>query len=46
MVTHNPDLAKEYSDRIVEFKDGKIISDTNPFDEENDKDTLSLKRPV
>lgn len=44
MVTHNPDLAKEYSDRIVEFKDGKIISDTNPFDEENDKDTFKLKK--
>lgn len=44
MVTHNPDLAKEYSDRIVEFKDGKIISDTNPFDEENDKDYFKLKK--
>lgn len=46
MVTHNPDLAKEYSDRIVEFKDGKIISDTNPFDEEMIRILLSLKRPV
>lgn len=31
MVTHNPELAKEYSTRIVELKDGKIISDTKPF---------------
>ena len=32
MVTHNPDLAKEYSNRIINLKDGKITSDTNPYD--------------
>ena len=32
MVTHNPDLAKKYSTRIISFKDGKIVDDTNPFD--------------
>ena len=32
MVTHNPDLAKQYSTRIVKLKDGKIIDDSNPFD--------------
>ena len=32
MVTHNPDLAKEYSSRIINIKDGKIISDTDPYD--------------
>ena len=31
MVTHNPDLAKEYSNRIINLKDGKITSDTNPY---------------
>lgn len=31
MVTHNPDLAKEYSTRIINIKDGKIIGDSNPF---------------
>ena len=31
MVTHNPDLAKNYSTRIVELKDGEIIEDTNPY---------------
>lgn len=31
MVTHNPDLAYEYANRIVKLKDGKIISDTNPY---------------
>ena len=31
MVTHNPELANEYANRIVNLKDGKIISDSNPF---------------
>lgn len=31
MVTHNPELAEEYSTRIVKLKDGKIIDDTDPF---------------
>lgn len=31
MVTHNPELAQEYSTRIVKLKDGKIIDDTAPF---------------
>jgi ABC-type lipoprotein export system ATPase subunit len=31
MVTHNPELAEEYSTRIVKVKDGRIIGDTNPF---------------
>lgn len=33
MVTHNPALAEKYSDRIIEFKDGKIIKDSHPFKE-------------
>ena len=32
MVTHNPELANEYSTRIVKLLDGKVIDDTNPFD--------------
>ena len=31
MVTHNPDLAKEYSTRIVQLSDGELIDDTNPY---------------
>ena len=31
MVTHNPDLAEEYSTRIVRLSDGKVISDTDPY---------------
>ncbi len=32
MVTHNPELAKNYSTRIVKVKDGKIIDDSNVYD--------------
>lgn len=31
MVTHNPDLADEYANRIIKLHDGKIVNDTNPF---------------
>ncbi len=31
MVTHNPELAEEYSTRIVKLRDGKIVGDTDPF---------------
>ena len=34
MVTHNPELAEEYSTRIVRFSDGKIVDDTNPITDE------------
>ncbi len=37
MVTHNPELAREYSSRIINIKDGKIISDTNPYDGKKDE---------
>ena len=32
MVTHNSELADEYATRIIQLKDGQIISDTNPLD--------------
>ena len=31
MVTHNPDLATEYANRIIKLQDGSIISDSNPY---------------
>ena len=34
MVTHNPKLAKEYANRLVLIKDGKIRKDTNPYNPE------------
>ncbi len=30
MVTHNPELAEQYADRIVRFQDGHVIADSNP----------------
>lgn len=36
MVTHNPDLANQYANRIVKLEDGNIIDDTNPY---NDSET-------
>ena len=36
MVTHNPDLAEEYSNRIIRLVDGKITGDSNPYTEEQE----------
>ena len=32
MVTHNPELAVNYSTRIVKLLDGEVVDDTNPYD--------------
>ena len=32
MVTHNPELAQEYATRIVQLRDGRIISDSDPVE--------------
>ena len=34
MVTHNPELAEQYSTRIIRLLDGEVIEDTNPVTEE------------
>ena len=45
MVTHNPDLAHEYSTRIISCLDGEITNDTNPFNPtEEDKKAETEKR--
>ena len=47
MVTHNPELAKDYASRIIEFKDGEILSDSNPIkEEEEDTGTVHIKKTV
>ena len=38
MVTHNPELAEKYSNRIINLKDGKITSDSNPYKEKKEKE--------
>ena len=45
MVTHNRQLAEEYSTRIVELKDGKLISDSNPITKvEKETETFSIRK--
>ena len=47
MVTHNPELAKDYATRIIELKDGEILSDSNPVkDKDNAKEKLTIKKTV
>ncbi|MFI3252300.1 MAG: ABC transporter ATP-binding protein/permease [bacterium] len=44
MVTHNPELAVEYSSRIVKFKDGVVLEDTNPFIEKDAEDSSFMPK--
>ena len=45
MVTHNPELANEYSTRIIELKDGELMSDSNPIKkEEKDESEIKIKK--
>ncbi|MGL5977401.1 MAG: ATP-binding cassette domain-containing protein, partial [Erysipelotrichaceae bacterium] len=44
MVTHNPEIAERYSNRIVRFQDGLIISDSNPYLATPRPDRFSLKK--
>ena len=45
MVTHNPELAKNYSTRIVEFLDGNLVSDSNPLEEQvKDDNKVKIKK--
>ena len=34
MVTHNPELAEQYSTRIINLLDGQVINDSNPYSSE------------
>ncbi len=49
MVTHNPDLAYQYSTRIVKLLDGELVDDSNPYSieeeakEREESDSLSEK---
>ena len=37
MVTHNPEIAEEYSSRIIRLLDGRVLEDTNPFSPEDEE---------
>ena len=43
MVTHNPELAQQYSSRIVRLSDGLVVSDTNPYDSAAERKGLEEK---
>lgn len=44
MVTHNPELAHDYADRIIEFKDGNIVADSNKLKKGITDGSYSLKK--
>lgn len=45
MVTHNQDLAYQYATRVIEVKDGKVVSDSNPLTkEEQEEERYKLKK--
>lgn len=37
MVTHNPELADMYANRIIQLQDGHVIADSNPFDPDKEE---------
>ena len=43
MVTHNPDLAEKYSNRIVKILDGVITDDSKPFTKEDEENEKNIK---
>ena len=46
MVTHNPELAEEYSTRIIRLLDGKVIGDTDPYTAEISSVEKAEETPV
>lgn len=43
MVTHNPELAEQYSTRIIRLLDGKVVDDSRPYTSEEDNQILTAK---
>ncbi len=44
MVTHNAELAEKYADRVVRFRDGEVVDDTNPYDDDGGDTGYQLKK--
>ncbi|MBQ9181374.1 MAG: ABC transporter ATP-binding protein/permease [Bacilli bacterium] len=44
MVTHNPELASTYASRIIEFKDGEMVSDSNPFESKENNNEIKIRK--
>ena len=45
MVTHNPDLANDYANRIIRCLDGEVVDDSNPY-EPTEEDVIQQKEKV
>ncbi len=46
MVTHNPELAEQYSTRIVNLRDGHVIGDSDPYEpDENEVNAARVAPP-
>ena len=46
MVTHNPEIAEEYSSRIIRLRDGLVIEDTNPYSAEEEEEEVRLAASI
>lgn len=44
MVTHDAELAYQYANRIIKFKDGEVLDDSNPYDNNDSNAKLDMKR--
>ena len=44
MVTHNAELAEDYATRIVKMKDGEVLSDSKPYEEDKNNGNLNIKK--
>ena len=44
MVTHNPDLANTYASRIIRLLDGKVVSDSDPAAEREEKNGADVRQ--
>lgn len=44
MVTHNPELAEQYADRVIKFSDGNAVSDSNPLANQKTTSKYTLKK--
>lgn len=46
MVTHNPELASRYSNRIIKLLDGEVISDSNPYESDTLIEQKKAKKKI
>lgn len=46
MVTHNPELAEQYSTRIIRLLDGEVVDDTKPYDGAEEQPAVPAQLPA